>query len=392
MPGSGFRFGRRLVTIVRHLFRVTRRNLAFTGGRVPKLSMSPPGTAGGVEVEELKQRPSGPEPVYVSCIDYAPDQIQVQDVTDIPEFLARHRPPWCRVRWINIDGLTQMDVLRAFAEKYQLHPLAIEDVMHTVQRPKVEDYPGSADQPGRLFVVARAIEQHDGQLHGEQISFFLGRTTLLTFQETHGDDFAPIRQRLQAASSRLRQHDASFLLYALLDAAVDHFFPLMESCSERLEALEEELLTHPQPDTLQKVHALKRELLLLRRVAWPMRELIAQLQREKHECLSETAQTYLRDVYDHCVQIIDLIETYREISTALSETYVSVLSNRTNEIMKVLTIMGTIFIPLTFLAGVYGMNMDIPENEWPYTYPVFWGVCVALTGGMLFWFRRRGWI
>jgi magnesium transporter len=360
--------------------------------RMPRLSMPPPGTAAGIEAEELSWRLSGPEPVWVTCIDYSPDEVQFQEVTNIPDFLAHHRPSWSRVRWINIDGLTQMEVMRAFAEKYQLHPLAIEDVLHTHQRAKAEDYPGSADQPGRLFVVARTIEQRESRLQSDQISFFLGRTTLVTFQEIRGDDFEPIRQRLRTRGSRLRQHDVSFLLYTLLDAIVDHYFPVLERYSDRLEAVEEELLGRPSQDTLQEIHAIKRELMLLRRAAWPMRELISQLQREKHECLSEAAQTYLRDVYDHCVQIIDLIETYREISGALTETYISAVSNRTNEIMKVLTVMGTIFIPLTFLAGVYGMNMPIPENAWPASYPVFWTVCGTIAGGMLLWFRRRGWL
>ena len=224
------------------------------------------------------------------------------------------------------------------------------------------------------------------------MSFFLGRNTLITFQEIQGDAFDAIRKRIRTRGSRLRQHDVSFLLYAMLDAIVDNYFPLLESFSDRLEDVEERLLTKPSSDILQEVHTTKRELLLLRRAVWPLRELIAQLQRDKHECLSETAQTYLRDVYDHCVQIIDLVETYREITDDLTETYISSISNRTNEIVKVLTIMGTIFIPLTFLAGVYGMNMPIPENRWAGSYFVFWAVCIAIAGSMLLWFRRRGWL
>lgn len=375
----------------RWLLRTPGAGSEWSAAPLPRRTMLEPGAAAGIEPEELSQHPGSSAPVHVTCIDYAAERVQVETVADLGAFTAGHRPDWSRVRWINVAGLTHMEVIRELAEKYQLHPLAIEDVLHTVQRPKVEDYPGSADLPGRLFVVARAVEQ-ETHPHFDQISFFLGRHTLLTFQQTVGDVFDPIRQRLQTAGSRLREHDASFLLYALLDAIVDHYFPVLEQYSEQLEAVEEQLLGRPGQDTLQQVHAIKRELLLLRRAAWPMRELIAQLQREKHECLSEMAQTYLRDVYDHSVQIIDLIETYREIATALTETYISILSNRTNEIMKVLTIMGTIFIPLTFLAGVYGMNMPIPENQWAASYPVFWGVCCAVAGGMLLWFRRRGWL
>jgi magnesium transporter len=334
----------------------------------------------------------GPESASVTCVDYSPDQVEFQDVLDIPGFLARHRPSWASVRWINIDGLTQLDVIHAFAEKYGLHPLAIEDVLHQLERPKVEDFPGSADQPGRLFIVARSVDDRDGRLHSDQISLFLGRTTLITFQNEHRQDLEPIRQRIRTPGTRLRENDVSFLLYVLLDGIVDGWFPLLEKYSERLEELEEELLDRPTNETLQQIHTIKRELMLIRRAAWPLRELIVQLQRDRHECLSETAQTYMRDVQDHCGQIIDLVETYREIAGGLAETYVSVVSNRTNDVVKVLTIIGTIFIPLTFLAGVYGMNMPIPENASPYAYPLFWAVCLGLAGTMLLWFRRRGWL
>lgn len=359
---------------------------------MPRVSMPPPGTAGGIEAAALSARASGPGTVTVTCVDYSPDQVEVEVVEQINDFLARHRPAWSHVRWVNVDGLTDMEVLRAVAEKYQLHPLAIEDMVHPLERPKVEDFPESADQPGRLFVIARAIDERDGSLHSDQVSLFLGRTTLLTFQDVHRQDLEPIRQRIRNPDSRVRQSDVSFLLYALLDSIVDRYYPVLERYSERLSDLDEELLEHPTRGTLQRIHAIKRELLLMRRAAWPLRDVIAQLQRDRHVCLSETAQTYLRDVHDHCVQIIDLIETYREISNGLAETYVSEVSNRTNDTVKVLTIIGTIFIPLTFLAGVYGMNMPIPENQSPLTYPLFWLACLAVAGGMLLWFRRRGWL
>lgn len=382
----------RITGLLRRLLSPPKIRIPFIRTSVPKLSMPPPGTPVGEESPEPREKPLRDVPVRVTCIDYAPGKAEFQEVADVQDFLARHRPEWSRVRWINIDGLGQVELVRAFARKYQLHPLALEDVLHTVQRPKVEDYPGSGDQPGRLFVVARMLELEDGHLHGEQVSLFLGRSTLVTFQESPGGLFDPIRQRIQTPGSRLRENDASFLLYALVDAIVDNYFPLLERYSDRLEDVEEEILTHADRETLQEVHAIKRELFLLRRAAWPMRELIAQLQRDKHEGLSETAQTYLRDVYDHCVQIIDLVETYREITGALTETYISTVSNRTNEIMKVLTVMGTIFIPLTFLSGVYGMNVWIPETHWAGMYFVFWGVCLAMAGSMLLWFRRRGWL
>ncbi|SMF96386.1 magnesium transporter [Methylomagnum ishizawai] len=328
----------------------------------------------------------------VTCVDYCPERMECRDITDIPGFLSHHRPAWARVRWINISGTHRVENLRPFAEKYQLHPLAIEDVTSSAQRPKVEDYPGHGEAPGRLFIVARVVHMLNGKLHDEQISLFLGRTTLLSFQETPGGVFEPIYRRLEAQGSRIRDTEASFLCYSLLDAIVDSYFPFLEYYSDRIDETEEELLDDPRHFTLQKTHAVKRGLLLLRRAIWPMREMIAQLLRERHECLSETTLTYFRDIYDHCVQIIDLNETYHEIATALTETYMSVMSNRMNEIMKVLTVISTIFMPLTFIAGVYGMNMPIPENHWSWSYPVFWLVCLIIGLGMLVWFRRRDWI
>ncbi len=359
---------------------------------MPRVSMPPPGTAGGIEAADLSARASGPETVTVTCVDYSPDHVEVEVVAQIDDFLARHRPAWSHVRWVNVDGLTDMEVLRAVAEKYQLHPLAIEDMVQPLERPKVEDFPASGDLPGRLFVIARAIDERDGTLHSDQVSMFLGRTTLLTFQDVHRQDLEPIRARIRNPASRVRQGDVSFLLYALLDGIVDRYYPVLERFSERLSEIDDELLEQPSRATLQRIHAIKRELLLMRRAAWPLRDVIGQLQRDRHECLSETAQTYLRDVHDHCVQIIDLIETYREIANGLAETYVSELSNRTNDTVRVLTIIGTIFIPLTFLAGVYGMNMPIPENQSALAYPLFWLACLTVAGGMLLWFRRRGWL
>ncbi|MCR4412004.1 MAG: magnesium/cobalt transporter CorA [Thermoguttaceae bacterium] len=349
------------------------------------------GAAPGIEPHELAQLPTTRGKVTVTCIDYCPEQVQVQEVQDIWDFLAHHRPEWSAVRWINIDGTTDMDVIRAFAEKYELHPLAIEDVVHLGQRPKAEDYPASAEHPGRLFVVAQMAELGKDGVQSEQVSLFLGRKTLVTFQERKSDIFFGVHQRIRTKDSRLRRSDVSFLFYCLLDAMVDRFFPILEDASRRLDELEEKVFAGDDRGFLHEIHVFKRDLTMLRRVAWPMRELIASLHRERHECLSETTYTYLRDVYDHVVQVLDLLETYRELAGALTETHVSTVSNRMNEIMKTLTVISTIFVPLTFLAGVYGMNMPIPENELPWSYPVFWLVSLAVAGGMLSWFRHRGW-
>ncbi len=359
---------------------------------IPRLNMPPPGTSPGIETYELSARTSTDAPIRVTCVDYCPEQMQIEHVGNLKDFLEQHRPVWSKVRWIRVEGLSQMEVIRAFAEKYQLHPLAIEDMLIASHQPKLEDYPGSEEQPGRLFIVARMVKMNGDALSSEQISLFLGRATLLSFQNSTCPIFESIYRRIEVQGSRLRTHDVSFLLYALMDAIIDSYFPALESYGECLEELDDDLRIRPNPGTLQRIHVVKRNLVLLRRSIWPMRELIAQLQRDKHECLSETTLTYFRDVYDHCAQIIDLLETYREIAAALTETYMAVVSNRMNEIMKVLTVITTIFIPLSFLAGVFGMNMPIPGNEWIGTYPVFWIVCIVIALAMLGWFRHRDWL
>jgi magnesium transporter len=357
-----------------------------------KLGM-PEGTTGPEtgDDDRCDDRPA-PQPTEITCYDYCPEQFESHTHTDVASFIPSHRPPWCKVRWINVDGLADESAIRDIAKKYELHPLVIEDIFNQSHRPKAEDYKGADGHPDRLFVIARMLRIEEGYLYSEQVSFFLGRNTLLTFQQDRGDVFDPLREQIKKADSRLRRGDVSTLLQAQLDMIVDCIFPLLEVYAERLEALEETILTNPHPSNLKAIHQTKRELLLIRRAAWPLREVIHQLQREPHVCLSETTQVYFRDVYDHIIQILDLIETYREFAAGLTEGYMSAVSNRMNEIMKVLTIISTIFVPLTFLAGVYGMNMPIPEAASAYTYPAFWAVSIVLGGSMLYMFRRKGWI
>jgi magnesium transporter len=378
--------------------RVRRRKASVRSLRprfsVPRVrKRSKPGAVAGIELSELARMPATQEPVAVTCIDYGPQQAHVQTVTDLTAFLSAHRPEWATVRWINIDGLGDMSVIRGFAEKYHLHPLAVEDLLNVTHRPKVEAYTDDGNMQARLFVIARMLELCDGHLRGEQISIFLGHHTVLTFQESAGDVWNGIRQRSQTPGSRLRANDASFLVHSLLDAIVDACFPILEFYGDRLEDVEAEVLASPTPAAIQNIHTLKRELLLLRRAVWPMREVINSLQREQHECMSDATRTYMRDVYDHTVQIIDIVETYREMATGLTETYMSAMSQRLNEVMKVLTIIGTIFIPLTFFAGVYGMNFKhLPEIEWVWGYPFFWVICIVTAVSMVVWFRKRQWL
>jgi len=239
-----------------------------------------PGSVAGIELDELARMPSTPGPVAITVIDYGPDQVEIQQVGDIDAFIAAHRPEWAAVRWINVDGLNDLRVIRAFAEKYNLHPLAIEDVLHVTHRPKVEPYSEEGRYQARLFIIVKMLELADGHLRSEQISIFLGHKTLLTFQERPGDVWDGVRQRLQTPRSRLRSGDASFLLHSLLDAIVDSCFPLLEHYGDRLEDVEGEVLERPTPESIKDIHELKRELLLLRRAVWPMREVISALQRE----------------------------------------------------------------------------------------------------------------
>jgi magnesium transporter len=318
-----------------------------------------------------------------------------QQIDDLGGFLDQHRPEWVKVRWIDVDGLSDMSVIHALATKYELHPLAVEDLLHLSDRPKVEPYGGEDSAlRARLFIVGRALELKDGRLASRQISMFLGHNTVLTFRETSGNAWDHVVQRLHTKGSRLRSHDASFLVYSLLDAIVDRCFPILEHYGNQMAQLESTLLeSSPQPEIRGRINEIKQDLLLVRWVMWPMREMVGLLQREPHECVSDDTRVYLRDLHDHVVQIIEINEIYRERAGDLSDSYLSAVSNRMNQIMKVLTIIGTIFIPLTFLAGVYGMNFrHFPELDMAWAYPAFWLICIVVGAAMLALFRRNQWL
>ena len=352
-----------------------------------------PGASPGIEPQRMPARAPEGERATITCIDYCADRAQVRRIDDLDAFLAEHRPEWPAVRWINVDGTHDSTVVKALAMKYGLHPLAVEDLMQTGQRPKMEAYPAVGEHHARVFVLTRMLELKEGRVYSEQVSIFLGRRTVLSFQETPGDVWDPIRARLQAEASRTRAQDASYLVYALLDAIVDHCFPILEHYGDRLADLEEEIVERPGRHLVKQVHEMKRDLLGLRSSIWPMREVVHGLQREPHECITEVTRTYLRDVYDHAVQVIDILENYREVSSALMETWMTSSSNRLNEIIGVLTVISTIFVPLTFLAGVWGMNFHhMPELDEKWAYPGFWVLSIAVAGGLLWLFRRKRWI
>ncbi|TLD70067.1 magnesium/cobalt transporter CorA [Phragmitibacter flavus] len=353
-----------------------------------------PGSAPGIHLDELKAMPSGPGKVVVTCMDYDALHCQTTVVGEMDEFLNHHRPEWVKVRWINVAGVTDMGVIHALAAKYQLHPLAIEDMLQGGCRSKVETYPGDESHHARTFIVARKIHMADGTLHCEQIFFFVGEHTLLTFQESHQGVWDPVRERVCKEGSRLRGRDLGYLVYALLDAIVDHCFPVLEHYSDLLQDLEIEVLDHHEPALIKRIHHAKREMMLLRREFRPMREVIHQLQHGDHANLTADTAVFMRDLYDHSLQVIEMLETYRDIASSLTETYMNANSQRMNSIMKVLTVIATIFMPLSFIAGVFGMNFArMPELQAGWAYPFgFWGICAGVAVGMVWMFRWKRWL
>jgi magnesium transporter len=272
---------------------------------------------------------------------------------------------------------------------FGIHPLIMEDILHTGQRPKGEDL------GDYLFIVLKMIyhDEEKDEVIGEQLSLILGPNYVISFQEREGDVFNPIRERIRNAKGRIRKAGADYLAYVLVDAIVDHYFAILEELGGTIESLEEELVTNPRPETLQTIHTLKRELIFLRKSVWPLREVISGLEREESPLITEPTGIYLRDVYDHTIQVIDTIETYRDMVSGMLDIYLSSLSNRMNEVMKVLTMIATIFIPLTFIAGIYGMNFKfMPELEWHWGYPMALVVMLLIVGSMFIYFRRKKWL
>lgn len=291
------------------------------------------------------------------------------------------------VLWVSVAGLGDIGILKQVAELFSLHRLALEDVVHTHQRPKLEDY------PEHQFLVLRILDdERPGET--EQLCLFLGDDFILTFEEHRGDCFEPVRHRLRDPNSRLRRNGIDYLAYALVDSIVDAYFPALESLGERLEAVEELVVSGNTPgDVVRDLHCVRRELLEARRALWPLREVMSSLMRGDSKRVTNQTRVYLRDVYDHVVQLLDLLENHRELGASLTELHLASASIRLNEVMKVLTLIATIFIPLTFVVGIYGMNFDyMPELHWRYGYPMVMGAMLAMALGMLIWFRRRGWL
>lgn len=349
----------------------------------------PPGTPPGTLIGEPL---AAGEQIAIHLIDYTPQEFSELDLGD-----ARECRPYLEkesITWIHVQGIAHTETVRELGNLFGLHPLALEDVVNTGQRPKADSY------EEQLFVVMNLpTVTESNEVQTEQVSLFLGENFIISFHRGEQHPFTPVMKRLRKHSGKIRERKADYLLYALLDVIIDRGYPILEYFGEQIEALEEELLENPDKQTLGQIHHTKRELLTLRRMLWPQREVLNLLIRDELPQISEDTRVYLRDCYDHTIQIMDLIEAYREMTASMLDVYLSSISHRLNEVMKVLTVIATIFIPLTFLVGVYGMNFGnrihspwaMPELDWYYGYPLLWLIMIAIAGGMVFYFKRRNW-
>ncbi len=325
--------------------------------------------------------------VVLTVSNYDAERFEEKQAASIEDCLSYRDLP--STTWIHVCGLHNPDIIESLGKCYGIHHLFLEDILNTDQRPKMEDLEDG------LFIVMKAFTLSGGDetTPAEQISFILGKNYVISLQEGNADIFEPIRNRLRIAHGRIRSLGPDYLLYALMDTVVDHYFSVLEVLGERIEVLEGELLTDHAPETLPRVHRLRRELMFLKKTVWPLREVISAMLRSETGMIRHTTQFYIRDLYDHVIQEVDTLENYREMASGLLEIYLSSVSNRMNEVMKVLTIIATIFIPITFIAGVYGMNFEfMPELKWRWGYAMAWGVMIVMILFMLGYFRKKKWL
>lgn len=322
----------------------------------------------------------------VTVLDYDAEGIREHDAGAAAE-LAAYRDGQT-VTWISVEGLSNVDLIEKIGAAFAIHPLVQEDILNTHQRPKQEDY------GDYLYIVLQAfVLEEDGTAANEQVSLIVGDGYVLSFQESGRDLFRAVRDRIKGCKGRIRREGADYLAYSLIDTVVDNYFVVLEALGERLEDLEEAMVTEPGQGALQEIHDLKREMLFFRKALWPLREVVGALSRGESPLMKQATLPYVRDAYDHTIQVIDTLETYRDIVSGLLDIYLSSISNRMNQIMKVLTIISTIFIPLTFIAGVYGMNFEnMPELKWEYGYYAILLVMLVVSLVMLRFFRNRNWL
>lgn len=333
------------------------------------------------------------EKINISIIDYGINDYKEKTLEKIEDGFSDKKNN--SIRWINIDGIHNVENIEKIGKFYSLHPLLLEDILNTGQRPKMEDY------EDHIFVVLKMLSYNNKNsiVESEQVSLVFGKNYVVSFQEKPGDVFDSIRNRIRNDKGRIRKMGSDYLVYALIDAIVDNFFIILEKIGDEIESLEDELVSNPSTETLQTIHSLKRELIFIRKSVWPLRELIAGLQRSESKIIHKSTLIYFRDVYDHTIHVIDTVETFRDMISGVLDIYLSSISNKMNEVMKVLTIFAAIFIPLTFVAGVYGMNFNpdrspfsMPELNFYWGYPLTLISMLLISSVLLFYFKKKKWL
>lgn len=346
----------------------------------------PPGTEPGTLVEH---HPTSDSSVNIAMIQYGPDYFAEKTMESLEQCWAEEKPN-C-ISWINITGNCKPEILTALGEHYNLHPLSMEDVLNSGQHPKMERY-------DEYYFLVMYLLAGGEEIDARQVSIFWGKNYIITIEEEEEGAFEILRSRIRKPQARIREMGTDYLAYCMVDALVDCFFPRMEELREELDLLEENIFSNTEKDIIEKIHNIKIKLLILGKLVWASQELINSMQNEEAELTSPNIQLFLRDCYDHTVQLTHTIDNYREISNGLIDSYLSLISSQQNQVMKVLTMIATIFIPLTFLVGVYGMNfnpqagpLSMPELNWPYGYVASWGFMILVSLAMIYYFKRRKW-
>lgn len=325
------------------------------------------------------------ERIKISLIEYNENEFIEQEFYDLSECISHVKPHL--VKWINVEGIHKTEVIEKIGKLYNIHPLTLEDIVHVDQRPKFEDY-------DNYVVAIMKMINYDTKVHAEQLSIVLFDNMVISFQEPQGGDaFDIIRNRLRQAKGRIRKCGADYLAYALMDAVIDCYFNVIEKIGDTVEKIEEHIIAHSSKSSLIQLYELKREMIFLRKQVWPMRDMISNMVRSETKLINPSTDIYLRDLQDHVTRVIDTVETYRDLLSGIMDIYLSTNSNKMNEVMKVLTIMSSIFIPVTFIAGVYGMNFEfMPELKSPYGYAITWGVMLSVMTGLIIYFKRKKWM
>ncbi|MBP2029098.1 magnesium transporter [Methanohalophilus levihalophilus] len=348
--------------------------------KVSKKAGLPPGTL--MRVGEKRS-----DKTIITVIDYSPEKFEERIIENVEELYPYKNTP--EITWINVIGIDNIDVIEKIGSNFGLHPLVLEDILNTNQRPKMEDF------GNLMYIVLKMLyfEEEENDITSEQVSLILGENYVISFQEAEMDVFNPLRERIRKSKGRIRTMGSDYLAYSLLDAIIDNYFLMLEKLGEYLEDTEKELIGDPDQKILEEINYLKGEMIFLRKAVWPLREVISNLERRDSPLIQEKTVIFLRDLYDHTIQIIDTVETYKEMLSGMVELYLSSVSNRMNEVMKILTIIATIFIPLTFIAGIYGMNFEyMPELQWRWGYPAVWFVMTAILLAMVYYFRKKKWL